>query len=370
MAKFSITGKPRLGAYIQSRGTKLPTNWKKYTSGGDLALMCLFCPEHHDNIEVQVFPSSMGLEGADACGAYMCESCFIPVKAMEADRSAYRGQASLFNSKELESRIELFVEEFVFKTDVANYYLHLDENWPYENKSAKCYFCGNYYGEDSRVITTPVLPTTVLTGGKIRVCSSCVDLLRVMVPEISLDVLASNFGYKGMACPECGDAYLISSGELEDRDITMTHGKHTCPSCTYKGLRGMTSILLRQPTMYSEDGTLNRFVYAECEYCKEDLDVDLTLVKRYFETKYLSFDNKLMCQDCSQDTSGPIGVLKVNRFFWQIYPTSSPAVYRVLVRSNMGKIYTDALRMGKISDLILNYYEDFKNLPKQVKLNL
>lgn len=351
---------------MQSKGSRLPGNWRKYTNGGDLSLMCLFCQERHDGIEVLVYPTiHNSIEGADACGAYMCDSCFIPVKAMESDRAAYRGDAGIFNSKELENRIHMFVEEFTFKPEVAFHYVHLDENWPYENRSNKCYFCTNFIDGNARLITVPVSPTTVPTGGKIKVCPTCFDLIRLSAPEVSLAALSENHGNKTTICPGCDDNYLITTGEEEDRIYSGTVGKHYCPACVYKNIDNLKPLLLNQPTVYSEDGGMNRFIYSECGYCGEDLDIDITLTKSWIDKVYVSFSGKLMCDACSQGTAGPIGIIPFNNYYWQIYATSIENTYRVIVRTSLGKILLDELRMGNISTIILNYFKDVEDLPSR-----
>jgi hypothetical protein len=321
---------------------------------------------------------------AQMTGTYCCDDCFHFVKIKEAEVYSTVGiKAGAYNSKELERRIEDFIDNYSFAADVNMFLQHFagnDMNVPV--KPNNCYFCNGVIEDgDYRLIDVPVDNTIYLTGGKIKSCPSCWGLIKEFSGEFTITKLMHNHRIYEKIC-NCGDTYYVTERELTDRQAAL-EDDHLCPTCVVKQMHTdelVLDIALKQPAGFVDrepwnasrydTWRINRFVPVDCQYCKDDdIDIDLTFDSDIIRKKYMSAAGKFMCHSCSQDTIGPIVVLKwsdgARKYYWQIYSIGTN-LYRIVVRSPSGQVYRDEMAEGWLSDLILDYETWFYPAPSKV----
>lgn len=368
MVKYA--SKPRLDAYIKSNGTKLPSNWALYARPGKHAIQCLFCPNDHEYAEVFVYPAGITTRGAVTTGTFMCESCFQHVKIMEAARTVDR--SGLFPKKESEWKMELFLEHAMFVPSVHLHYMHLERLVNHSTSPIppsmwhRCYFCNSLWDEHAHSIKVPVGADDVISGGNIKVCNACWDKIRLEMPATSIEEHFGKHSILEFECPTCGEPTPCTSAEMDDQSVSQSIGYHQCSRCSIEAIIDTNSVLFEKYSeTYSETGLPNRFIYATCEYCQNDVDVDLTLLPNHIETSYISFNDLIMCPDCAQGTAGPLGILRLSPHVWGIYPTGVSGVFRVIVRHSSGRVLFTKIVREPAANIIVNYKDYIDLVPNK-----
>lgn len=380
MVEYLRHQRPRLASYLDSDLQRLPADWVDYTHKGSKSQQCLFCANNHDYNEVLVTSPNLLSVNGQMSGTFSCESCFHYIKEKEAELYQSRGiKSSTYNSKLVEERITLLVDSYSFAQDVNMYMReYADNHMDLYTKHWNCYLCNGPATDYFRYIDVPVNNGAYLSGGSVRCCESCWDILKEVAAEFTLVRLRENHKIHEEFC-HCGDAYYITEHEMADRQIGQTFDRHLCPKCTVMQLQSDNEVLslfmgrhssLVENTEIGKYSSwkINRFIQIDCGYCRTgEIDVDLTLPYSLTKKMHMSaYGNKTMCSDCSQGTTGPAIVLPFNidkrSFYWQLYPLG-PNKYRKIIRSASGQVYRDEVVDGWLSDLVALAREDFDPLP-------
>lgn len=375
MAKVSFAHKPKLRAYIESRGRRLPISVSKYIRPGDKDTMCVFCNSLLDGVEHEVQLYHDGIEGAEATGAYMCGICFVPVKEMEAKLAGETGLGSLFDTYGLGDRLELFAKELVFQTDVHRHYQHLDTLFEVRPEEAEmCYFCKNQSRHDYFRLKVPVSGAEYVDGGEVRCCFSCRDLLLDVLVEKNISKFYENKGITPVECYTCEKEYLIYGGELEYRLQSNLLAMHNCPECTLQTLANWQTLdspaLEYIYTPLIDEFLVKRWRVAYCAYCESPMDLDITLPTHITLANNVSWKGLIMCPECAYGRSGPLSAFVYNGKVWAVYDTAEETTFRVLVRTLSGRRLLEKTVKGDIIEIILNSYNTITKYMDPIQLDL
>lgn len=376
MEYLSRLKRPRLAKFIESGLARLPADWQDYVAGGPKESQCLFCDSEHENNEVLVVKTDLFQKNGSMIDAYSCYDCFHHLRLKEAE--VFDGvagvKASHYNSKITEERMRLFVEEYHFHFDHAMYLQEFEYNdLGIPTKSRHCYFCNTVVEEeDYRVIDVPVDNGVVLSGGQLRCCRGCWEMLKLELPEYTLTSLREKHRLVPEYC-RCGERYYLTPSEHADREVGRTTGMHLCPKCTFAQLNHdpfvLDVVLTTETNLVDQDEdpvgkhqkyAINRFVEVLCEYCQDnDIDIDLTVHTDHLQDSLLlGPKNKICCSSCSHNGSGPLVVLRYNRFIWRIYSNGPSNEFIIVIKTSSGTPVQTKLFTGPLSDAVVNYRVD------------
>lgn len=295
----------RLVKYIESKGRKIPDDYKKYRSGGSHAESCLFCSDVPADYPVDIIYNENWRVDSNTYCCYTCHESIQREMEPELAGSIWAG----FNTETI-NRINAYIERMEFDETVEEHYQHLlidrdddpNYNGPFGTLMEHCYFC-KVLSRAYRIMQVPVSVSRRLTGGGIRVCGKCehkIDRLRItnaMIPN-------PRTLYEMDVCGTCGADYPITIPEHRQRDADGSLEKHMCPECAHKTVwRGEPNEIFDVSSV-SE----SRYKVNECHYCTGNVLFDLTLTRRILSKKYVSSENKPICNVCSYRNKFPIFV--------------------------------------------------------------
>lgn len=359
MAKTSFAHKPKLRRYIESRGTRLPSHFSRFVRPGDNETECLFCGQPHDSNEVMLYTNNPE-DGAEGTGAFMCNICFGFVKEMETKIMGNKGLGNLYNSTDMGTRLDMFVNDLSFETSVTKHFQFLREAFEKTPEEVECcYFCKNHVVTGYFMLKVPISGAEYIDGGNIRCCFTCRDLVIDLLPEKSITAFLKNRFVSLVECASCGVEYNIGGGEMEYRLQAGTEDKHMCPECVVVNMQKLQIISKKLEGLYvmrSDDYTIERFIEEDCEYCGGPIEIDLTLRPGFLKVTIVSHDEKLMCADCADGTHGPITAVVQGSRVWTVYNTPTPRQYRVVVRSTQGRKLLEQIVSSSIGMIILQAY--------------
>lgn len=364
MVRKSFAHLPKLRAYIESRGRRLPTYISKYVRPGVKDSLCLFCDTTHNSMEVMLYPKKE-LSGAEGTGAFMCNLCYDHVREMEASLAGYSGLADTYDSLGVSNRIEMFVNNAEFETSVTRHFTHIRdifEKIPEEMEC--CYFCkNNLHLSMERGMNTgyflmkkPLTGATYIDGGKFKCCFKCRDLILELLPERNISAFYRNRGMMLEECPACKDEYLIDSGEFEYRSRSGNIGNQLCPECAVTNLtqaRFPDTVMRSIFTLHSENYLIERFHEASCFFCTQNFEIDLTFRPSSITTKHISKQDHLMCEECANGSHGPLAARIDKSIIWMIYSTDVQHRYYVIVKTMSGRLLEKVYLNGDIGLLIM-----------------
>lgn len=202
-------------------------------------------------------------------------------------------------------RLQAYLEEGILETNYKDYVLHLDPRIEHADTSRYqplCYGCQRTESPSGFIQAPQGKDPWVLDGGRLKLCASCSVELQLLEQDIS-EIAISPFEQD--TCPHCHQEYAISMGESEMRMLYNTFGKHYCPKCAYINLtkpQPAKSFYVARRTDFDE---LDRYTFCSCEYCQDDIQIDLTLEVSYLTDKFVSPEGKRICKGCYQFGMAP-----------------------------------------------------------------
>lgn len=387
MAPHYLDSRPRLKTYLDSGLQRLPVDWSLYLPNRSKENYCLFCDEFHDSNEVMVVTPDLLRKNGQMTNSFSCDECFHFIKVKEAEIFSNEGRVkqSVYNSKEVEDRIRIFIESYRFKDDVNCYIKHWhDTEMNVPVKPSQCYFCNEFTQEaEYRYIDVPVDNQEYITGGDVRCCDDCWLLIRDGLPENSLSILRRNHKIYDSHC-DCGRTYVVTERELADRHAEGALDHHICPSCTALQLQTDAFILdmlmstetlivdsLETPSPRYKAWQLYRFIEIDCGFCHTtSVTIDLTLKASVMRFRHMG-QSKFLCEHCRQGSSdGPIVTIPYSannrQFYWHLYALG-PNIYRKVIRGASGHMYQDYQLTGWLFDIVVTHADDFfPNPPKNI----
>lgn len=301
----------RLNIYLRSKGTQLPTDTWIYRPPQDNHALCLFCLHNHEYIEVKIREPRNLLAVKWVNGVHCCKLCNNEINKMENATIRHYAEENLFRKgyegirNEAVKRLQAYLEEGILETNYKDYVLHLDPRIEHADTSRYqplCYGCQRTESPSGFIQAPQGKDPWVLDGGRLKLCASCSVELQLLEQDIS-EIAISPFEQD--TCPHCHQEYAISMGESEMRMLYNTFGKHYCPKCAYINLtkpQPAKSFYVARRTDFDE---LDRYTFCSCEYCQDDIQIDLTLEVSYLTDKFVSPEGKRICKGCYQFGMAP-----------------------------------------------------------------
>ncbi len=296
----------RLTKYLESKGRKLPDDYKTYRSGGPRADCCLFCQDVPADYPVEVIYND---QFRTDTGTYACYECHQAIQKEVYDDM--RGDTWAGFAGDAINRINAFIYKMEFDETVDEHYQHLirdrdDEpnyNGPQGIFVEHCYFCKVMCRDSAKIIQVPVQISRKLTGGEVRCCQRClskIQRIRVTDPLVP----NRNQLLEPEECDSCGADYTITVHEQRQRDMDGSVGKHMCPACAHKSVweREYNEIF------HVSNKEESRYRTHKCGYCDSPVLFDFTIPRRILQKRFISLENKVICSTCNYRGKFPIFV--------------------------------------------------------------
>lgn len=281
-----------LNDYIESLGSKLPTDWTNYTIYGDFGNKCLFCSNEHDSHKVwRINPLNLSKKETGTHCCYYCNSIIENMITTEyADELLDNPNSKDWSLRQY--KIKKFNALRQFENDVHEYYLHLGDDDTYAKRNL-CYFCS------SRIQTVPKnkidVPVSVgpnIDGGVIGVCDDCWFSLEsnLLSPDENVRIQIVK-----QLCNSCKITYFVEQEEAAARKEIGSIGLHLCPKCTIESLENGPSFRVIEADLPPRSIPRSRYKEISCSSCKNMMIIDLTIdIKHYKIVK----ENEVLCNIC------------------------------------------------------------------------
>lgn len=330
------TAKGVIDRFVRSKRTLLPPNVQLYKTGNFKEDFCPFCDEPHDDLMLMYRPTLHSqliiLEGVSTC--IFCNNCLELKTEENKMEDLFEGFAKRAGEKTV-SRMDDFVYEGIFPSDVHKFYTHLDPDVePFKVCSDKCIFCEGFTGGE-RISNTPEVYKEIhtpmgnesytLDGGVVRICSSCNLILSTRLPQGYMNHVLTYCGFD--VCPDCQQQYLISNLEMDARKSEGTFGHHSCSECTYNRFVNSHSLKSGDEDLLSiynikrdeETFKINRYVSKDCQSCNDEIGLDITYTPHYILQTYISKQGKYTCGECMFMDNAPTDIVLKDNKVLRIY---------------------------------------------------
>lgn len=358
----------RIDTYISSYGSMLPRDAHKYLPKKVHCSKCLFCQHPHDGIAVIKFNSYASHEYGEMLDIFMCDECASKIVPMENTFEGDSLRNNMFSDEEKHysrDRVKMF-GDYKFDSSVHDHYLHGNINlFPLQKR---CYACKKDVPTDNKYrILVPTDNGDKLSGGLVHVCRYCAS--HAAFKKHTKDDLVYLFPYgldhlnkiSNDKCAVCHKTYPITNNERSYRQSNKSTGHHMCPTCTYKRVYESEKDALLSDWAGRD---LTRFSYASCEYCEQDICIDLTLSRRSLMSTIISKERKRICPSCHKYGPYPVFVLKLGDVRFRVYRTGLNS-YKVNKFTLYDKLLVSWPYEGHIADL---HFELSTSIPIQLDL--
>lgn len=337
----------RLTKYIESKGRKLPDDYKTYRTGMSNADSCLFCNDVPADFPVEIrYNDGWKVDS----GTYCCYQCHHDASNELDEHNSWAEQLGA----DAMLRLTLFARKGEFDASVSEHYEHLikdrdddpDHLGPEGAYAGHCYFCKTVAPYAYKRIEVPVSLSNQLTGGVVRMCSKCNGVLLNFQNSDPLYKSLSTFVEEEI-CALCGVQYPVTTVEQRQREAVGSLGKHMCPACTHKTVWDSEPNLLShfEPDFAQfQLGANPRYLKKQCEYCDRVVLLDLTIARRVLKSSHVSLEKKVICSTCNHKGKFPIFVDYNDLENFRYYKLKDH--YEVVITDKNNDIHIETMRLN------------------------
>lgn len=310
----------RLEEYIQSNGKRIPRDFREYdsTQKKEKSHLCVFCTTvEHDNIflynrDIHGKLSNTFSSICSACSMQIDTRVDIHAEALEEEYDTgtpitggawgddyYDHEAKSNSELDWTRHVPLklldFMNEAKYAQDVKTWLLELDsQQFKYikDRNDTYCYFCDER-SEGRAAMFVPVDNGDELSGGNVRICTTCHDIVKEQFIDIP---------FAEATCPHCSRDYYITYEEKDQRATNNSEGLHLCPPCTYSQLtyeyaKQNTSLGKLKLAKFPYTHTPKRYITRACKVCYSNVVIDLSIIASVYE-EYNLIESLLCCNNC------------------------------------------------------------------------
>lgn len=255
-------GLGRLELYLESYGKLLPKDSHDFTIGMSRYGECVFCYAKLASHTVYTYNHEVNASGFPIqtdSDTLCCVKCLQEIDQMEQDLPA-----EVIPNRDVPMNGELRIRQLLEDGELPRYWFQHNLIYPVAAKvrSWQCMFCDEPLTHKARnEITLAVDNSQYMTGGRIGICTPCLQIWTKLLPEA---------GYVTDSCCNCGTNYTITDSELNYRSHEKIMSKLLCPACA-------VPLVISTERVQMDDEGYRRYNITNCAHCNTDVSVDMML---------------------------------------------------------------------------------------------